>query len=127
MTPPRVLIIDDASDIREVAQMGLEMISGWDVATATNGLDGFAQAAVAPPDAILLDVMMPEIDGPETLRRLLAEPVTAMVPVVFLTARTQEADIAWLEGLGARGVIAKPFDPVTLGDVLGALLGWPGT
>ncbi len=127
MTPPRVLIIDDASDIREVAQMGLEMISGWDVATATNGLDGFAQAAVAPPDAILLDVMMPEIDGPETLRRLLAEPVTATVPVVFLTARTQEADIAWLEGLGARGVIAKPFDPVTLGDVLGALLGWPGT
>ena len=107
--------------------MGLEMISGWDVATATNGADGFAQAAQAPPDAILLDVMMPEVDGPETLRRLLAEPVTAAIPVVFLTARTQVADVEWLEGLGARGVIAKPFDPVTLGEELVSLLGWPGT
>lgn len=125
MNPFRVLIIDDESDIREVAQMGLELVSGWEVATATNGPDGVSLAVSARPDAILLDVMMPDVDGPETLLRLLAEPATATIPVVFLTARTQVADVEWLESLGARGVIAKPFDPVTLGDDLTELLGRP--
>lgn len=125
MNSPQVLIIDDESDIREVAQMALELIGGWQVTTAANGDDGVAQASTAPPDAILLDVMMPDVDGPETLRRLQADPTTAVVPVVFLTARTQAADIEWLEGLGASGVIPKPFDPVTLADDLTRLLGWP--
>lgn len=125
MNPPRVLIIDDENDIREVAQMGLELIGGWQVATASNGDDGVTQASVTRPDAILLDVMMPEVDGPETLRRLKADPATASVPVVFLTARTQVADVEWLKGLGASGVIPKPFDPVTLADDLTELLGWP--
>jgi CheY-like chemotaxis protein len=125
MNSPQVLIIDDESDIREVAQMALELIGGWQVSTAANGDDGVAQASTAPPDAILLDVMMPDVDGPETLRRLQADPTTAVVPVVFLTARTQAADIEWLEGLGASGVIPKPFDPVTLADDLTRLLGWP--
>ena len=119
----RVLIIADERDIREVARLGLEIVSGWDVDTAANGPDGVRRAAAAPPDAILLDVMMPDVDGPETLRRLRAEPVTAAVPVVFLTARTQTADLEWLRNLGAAGVIAKPFDPVTLGDELAGLLG----
>jgi len=124
MNPPQVLIIDDESDIREVAQMGLELIAGWRVTTASNGEDGVAQASTARPDAIILDVMMPGVDGPETLRRLKADPKTAVVPVVFMTARTQAADVEWLEGLGANGVIPKPFDPVTLANDLMRLLGW---
>ena len=122
-----MLIIDDESDIREVAQLGLELIGGWLVATASSGFDGLAQASADRPDAILLDVMMPDIDGPETLRLLRADPATETVPVVFLTARSQVADVEWLEGLGASGVIPKPFDPVTLADDLTKVLGWQGS
>jgi CheY-like chemotaxis protein len=125
MNEPHVLIIDDESDIRDVAQMGLELIGGWHVATAPSGVAGMAQASADRPDVILLDVMMPEVDGPETLRLLRGDPTTAAVPVVFLTARSQVADIEWLKGLGASGVIAKPFDPVTLADDLTKVLGWP--
>lgn len=124
MSEPHVLIIDDESDIRDVAQMGLQLIGGWVVATASSGLDGLAQASAERPDAILLDVMMPDMDGPETLRLLKADPTTAAVPVVFLTARSQVADVKWLEGLGASGVIPKPFDPITLADDLTKVLGW---
>ena len=119
-----VLIIDDESDIREVAQLGLELIAGWQVATASGGSEGLAQASAHRPDAVLLDVMMPDIDGPETLRLLRADPATETVPVVFLTARSQVADVEWLEGLGASGVIPKPFDPVNLADDLTKVLGW---
>jgi CheY-like chemotaxis protein len=121
---PHILIIDDESDIRDVAQMGLQLISGWVVATASSGFDGVAQASADRPDAILLDVMMPDMDGPETLRLLRADPSTAVVPVVFLTARSQVADMEWLKGLGASGVIPKPFDPITLADDLTKVLGW---
>ena len=124
MSGRHVLIIDDESDIREVAQLGLELIGGWQVATASGGFEGLAQASADRPDAILLDVMMPDIDGPETLRLLRADPATETVPVVFLTARRQVADVEWLEGLGASGVIPKPFDPVTLADDLTKVLGW---
>ncbi len=124
MSGPHILIIDDESDIREVAQMGLQLIGGWVVATASSGFDGLAQASAERPDAILLDVMMPEIDGPETLRLLRAHPTTRAVPVVFLTARSQLTDVQWLEGLGASGVIPKPFDPITLADDLTKVLGW---
>ena len=125
MNHPQVLIIDDETDIREVAQLGLELIGGWQVATASNGVDGVAEASRIRPDAILLDVMMPEVDGPETLRRLRVDPATASVPVIFLTARSQIADVEWLEGLGAAGVIPKPFDPLTLASDLTKVLGWP--
>ena len=126
MNEPHVLIIDDESDIREVAQLGLELVGGWQVATAPSGVDGLAQASADRPDVILLDVMMPDVDGPETLRLLRADPATEAVPVVFLTARSEATDVEWLEGLGASGVIAKPFDPVTLADDLTKVLGWPG-
>lgn len=124
MSGRHVLIIDDESDIREVAQLGLQLIGGWVVATASGGFDGLAQASADRPDAILLDVMMPDVDGPETLRLLRAHPATETVPVVFLTARSQVADVEWLEGLGASGVISKPFDPITLADDLTKVLGW---
>ncbi len=120
-----VLIIDDEVDIREVAQLGLELVGGWLVETAADGLEGVEQALMQTFDAILLDVMMPAVDGPATLARLQSEPATAEVPVIFVTARSQLGDLAWLEGLGARGVIRKPFDPTTLAIEVARILGWP--
>ncbi len=124
-TTRSVLIIDDEADIREVAQLGLELVGGWHVETAADGIEGVEHALTRAFDAILLDVMMPAVDGPETLLRLQREPATAEVPVVFVTARGQLGDLAWLEGLGARGVIRKPFDPTTLAIELARILGWP--
>ena len=124
MTPPQILIIDDEDDIREVAQMGLELVSGWRVETADSGPEGASRAAADVPDAILLDVMMPDVDGPATLKLLRSDPATASIPVVFLTARAQASDVDWLTGLGADGVLAKPFDPVTLADDVARVLGW---
>jgi len=123
--PKRILIVDDEDDIREVGQMTLEMMAGWEVRTASSGEEALAMAAAHPPDAILLDVMMPVMDGPATLARLRAEPATAGVPVVFLTAKAQAADQRRLAEMGAAGVLAKPFDPMTLADQVSRTLGWP--
>jgi CheY-like chemotaxis protein len=123
--PKRILIVDDEDDIREVGQMTLEMMAGWEVRTASSGAQALSMAAADPPDAILLDVMMPEMDGPATLARLRAEPATAGVPVVFLTAKAQAAEQRRLAETGAAGVLAKPFDPTLLADEVSRVLGWP--
>lgn len=120
----RLLMIEDEDDIREVASTALEVIGGFTVATASSGPEGIDAAAATHPDAILLDVMMPGIDGPETLRRLREREETRGIPVVFLTASVQSADIEALRGLDCAGVIAKPFDPVTLADQVRQVLGW---
>jgi CheY-like chemotaxis protein len=119
-----ILLIDDDDDVREVAQLALEMTAGWTVRAASSGAEGVRSAVAEPPDAILLDVMMPGMDGPATLAGLRADPATAAIPVILLTAKAQPADRRVLEGLDARGVLSKPFDPMQLaGDVAG-LLGW---
>ena len=110
----RILYIDDEADIREVAQMSLEIDPDFEVRTCASGAEGIAQARDWAPDLILLDVMMPQMDGPEVFRRLREHPATASIPVVFITARTQALEVAALEQLGGRGVIAKPFDPMAL-------------
>ncbi|MCW2777977.1 MAG: response regulator containing a CheY-like receiver domain and an domain [Frankiales bacterium] len=120
----RVLVIDDDDMIREVAGLSLSLLGGHEVVEASGGLAGVEAARSAPPDAILLDVMMPDLDGPGTLALLQADPVTTVVPVVFLTAKVLRAEVERLQALGARGVIAKPFDPVALAPELGRLLGW---
>ena len=120
----RLLMIEDEADIREVGSTALELLGGFEVSTASNGEEGVAAALADPPDAILLDVMMPGIDGPETLRRLRAEPSLASVPVAFLTASVQSADIEVLRGLDCSGVIAKPFDPVQISDQVREVFGW---
>lgn len=120
----RVLIIDDEEDIREVARASLELVRGWQVITAASGRDGIAAARTQAPDAILLDVMMPDLDGPATLQALRGDPTTAHIPVVFLTAKVQAAERRNLLGLGATALIAKPFDPLGLADELARLLGW---
>ncbi|HLZ29696.1 MAG TPA: response regulator [Chloroflexota bacterium] len=124
MTPRRILIVDDEDDIREVAQVSLELIGGYEVLTASSGRDGLAQARGSQPDAILLDVMMPEMDGPTTLRELRADPATCDIPVVFLTANTQAAQRLELGQLGAAGILSKPFDPLKLASDVAAVLHW---
>jgi CheY-like chemotaxis protein len=115
----RLLLVDDDDAIRTIAAISLERIAGWTVIAAASG-----QAAVeavqddGPFDAVLLDVMMPGLDGPTTLRRLREGILQPSVPVVFLTAKVGEAEETRLRSLGAAGVIAKPFDPIALPEEL---------
>jgi CheY-like chemotaxis protein len=125
--PPRILLVDDEDDIRTVARMSLERVAGWTVLTASSGAEGCAVAAAEQPDAIVLDVMMPGQDGPATLTQLREDPATASIPVVFLTAKVQVAERERLQAMGALGVVAKPFDPMTLATELATVLGWPTT
>ncbi len=116
-------MIEDEDDIREVAATALQLVCGWEVDVAGNGAQGILMAEELCPDAILLDVMMPDMDGPTTLERLKNSAASA-IPVVFLTAKVQARDIERLKSLGAKGVVPKPFDPMTLGKQIGELLGW---
>jgi CheY-like chemotaxis protein len=125
MPHKQLLVIDDEDDIREVAKLSLQLTEGWTVMTANGGSAGTALALSMEPDAILLDVMMPEMDGPTTLRALQQEGATKSVPVIFLTAKVQAADRQKLMQLGVRGIIAKPFDPLTLGQQIKDVLSWP--
>ncbi len=124
MLPRRVLLIDDEEDIRDVATITLELTGGWEIASADSGRIGLALARDFHPDAILLDVMMPDMDGPATLAALQSDEVTKDIPVIFLTAKVQPADHRRFTGLGVRGVIAKPFDPMTLASRVGEILEW---
>lgn len=118
----RVLVVDDDDHIREVTQIALSVVGGWQVSTAATGSEGLVIAAREDLDAILLDVMMPDMDGPTTLARLREAPGTRGLPVILLTAKASR-DQDWP---GAAGVIAKPFDPMTLSARVAELLGWPG-
>ena len=115
---PRILYVDDEDDIREVAQMSLELDPELEVKTCSNGPSALELVKSWSPDLVMLDVMMPAMDGPETLAHLRSDAVTAEVPVVFITARTQERDVTWLKSLGAVGVIAKPFEPMGLAELV---------
>jgi CheY-like chemotaxis protein len=119
----RILYIDDEADIREVAQMALELDSEFEVRACSSGAEGIEEARQWRPDLILLDVMMPVMDGPAVLERLGEDPATAAIPVVFITARTQAKEVDSLRQLGARGVLAKPFDPMTLAGQARGFLG----
>ena len=118
----QILIIDDEDDIREVAQASLEMTIGATVHAVASGAEGVAAAAALQPDVILLDVMMPGMDGPTTLRALQAAQETRPIPVVFLTAKVQAADRRRFVEMGVRGLISKPFDPLRLGAEVELLL-----
>jgi two-component system alkaline phosphatase synthesis response regulator PhoP len=119
-----ILLVDDEDDIREVAQLSLEMTAGWVVHAAGSGAEGIRKARELRPEAILLDVMMPEMDGPDTVRALRADPETADIPIILLTAKVQQADRRRFDDLGVSGVLNKPFDPMTLADQVAAVLGW---
>jgi two-component system, OmpR family, response regulator len=121
----KVLIVDDEPDIRRIARLGLSKVGGMEVVEASNGAEGLVRAKADMPDVVLLDVMMPHVDGPTTLARLREDPATAGIPVVFLTAKAIAAELDRLKALGAAGVLTKPFDPMTLARDLRAALGLP--
>lgn len=117
-------MIDDEVDIQTIARIGLTMIGGWQVLTATSGKEGIQQAKIHQPDAILLDVMMPDMDGVATLSELKADAATQSIPVIFLTAKSKATDRTKFYAMGANGVINKPFDPTTLASQISGFLNW---
>ncbi len=119
----KVLIIDDEDDVRSVANMSLALVGGMEVMEAGSGESGLAAAAAEQPDFILLDMMMPGMDGIDTLAALRAQVSTKTIPVVFLTAKAMSSEVQRLRELGAKGIITKPFDPMTLASELRAILG----
>lgn len=119
-----ILIIDDEADIRAVAQLSLEINQDWQVLTAASGGAGLTLAREQRPDAILLDVMMPDLDGPATWALLQEDPHTQTIPVIFLTAKVQAAEQRRYAELGVKAVLTKPFDPVRLGDLIVEALSW---
>jgi CheY-like chemotaxis protein len=120
--PKKVLVIDDEEDIRRITQIALSRMGGMEVLVAPGAVEGLALAQQARPDVILLDIMMPGIDGPAALTMLRENRATADIPVVFLSARASASDEAYVRTLGAQGLLGKPFDPITLAQELRAIL-----
>ncbi|MEA5575686.1 response regulator [Anabaena sp. UHCC 0451] len=131
MATKRILVVDNEQYIQEVAKICLETVAGWDVVTASSGKEGIIQAEKYQPDAILLDVMMPDMDGIATFAGLQANPNTKEIPVILLTAKIQAADRRRYAELGIKSAIpgagvaiAKPFNPLELAGQIAAALGW---
>ena len=123
MIGKRLLLVEDDESIRAIVHMCLERIGGWSVTDACNGEDALRMFAAGESfAAVVMDVMMPGLDGPATLRRLQNGGLLTDTPVVFLTAKAQRAERERLNALGAAGVIAKPFDPMTLPEELERIL-----
>ncbi|MDB4906440.1 MAG: two-component response regulator [Gemmatimonadetes bacterium] len=118
----RLLCADDEEDMRVLLGFALELGPGFEVELVASGAEALARARAVTFDAIVLDGLMPDMDGDEVCRRLKADPATAGVPVIFLTAMDSDAERARLMDAGALGIIAKPFDPITLADEISALL-----
>lgn len=122
MTSKRILVIDDEDDIRQLIQTCLEIMGGWKVLTATSGNQGLLLAQSSQPDAILLDVMMPDIDGLTTFQKLQANQTTKHIPVILLTATGRKNDKHIFNDLSVKGIISKPFNPQKLADQVAAAL-----
>jgi CheY-like chemotaxis protein len=120
----RILVVDNEPSIQEVAQICLETVAGWQVIVASSGLEGSITAEREQPDAILLDVMMPDMDGLDTFSKLQANPATRSIPVILLTAKVQSTDLQHYTELGIRSTIAKPFSPLDLAQQIATILGW---
>lgn len=124
MTSKKILVIDDEDDIREVAKISLELMAGFNVILAETGQEGIKKAEYEQPDAILLDVMLPDMNGIDTLAKLQDNPLTKNIPVIFLTAKTQITDQHRFAKLNIKAMITKPFKPATLVQDLMTSLGW---
>lgn len=124
MTAKRILVIDNEQYIQEVAQICLQTVANWQVITAGSGEEGLLKAEAEQPDAILLDVMMPGMDGPTTFEKLQANAATCHIPVLFLTAKVQACDHRRYAQMGIKAAIAKPFNPLELARQIAAALGW---
>ena len=124
MTAKRILYIDDEEDIQTLARFCIELESDWQLITASSGIEGITIAETEQPDAILLDVMMPELDGLQTLEKLQLNPKTQKIPTIFITAKAQASDRRRFYAAGAKGVINKPFDSLTLASQIAGFLAW---
>ncbi len=120
----QILVIDDEDDILEIAKVSLQTLKQWQVLTASSGEEGVAIASEAQPDAILLDVIMPGVDGLMTLERLKNTPATQLIPVIMLTATGGIVSEQRYAELGAQAIMNKPFDPGLLGDQISLVLQW---
>jgi len=117
-TLTRILYIEDEPDIQAVARLALENIGGYTLEVCSTGAESLEKGPSFNPDLILMDVMMPGMDGPTTLAELRKNPGLTETPVIFMTAKVQPDEISELKSLGAIDVIAKPFDPMTLSQVI---------
>lgn len=124
MTTKRILVVDNEQYIQEVAKICLETVAGWKVETVGSGKEGIIKAETYQPDAILLDVMMPDMDGIATFEKLQANPLTKAIPVILLTAKIQASDRRRYAQIGINGAIAKPFNPLELAQQVATALGW---
>ncbi|MBD2455875.1 response regulator [Nostoc sp. FACHB-87] len=124
MAVKRILVVDNEQYIQEVAKICLETVAGWEVVTANSGKEGITQAETYQPDAILLDVMMPDMDGITTFEQLQANAATKEIPVILLTAKIQASDRRRYAQMGIVTAIAKPFNPLELANEVATALGW---
>jgi CheY-like chemotaxis protein len=124
MANKKILIVDDEERIREVVRVCLVKLAKWETLIAASGSEAIQIAAEAQPDAILLDVSMPGMNGLETLQQLQSNPQTQQIPVIFLTAKVQPSEQLQYQQLGVVGLIMKPFDPVQISQQISQLLGW---
>jgi CheY-like chemotaxis protein len=124
MNHKRILTIDDEEAIQIVIEFGIKMAAGWEVLSANSGKQGIEIAQTELPDAILLDMMMPEMDGVETFKALQANPITAKIPVIFLSANDRTDRHLYFDRLDISGTIAKPFNALDLPDLITKILNW---
>lgn len=124
MAVKKILVIDNEEYIQEVTKICLQTTAKWQVVTASSGTEGIHLAETEKPDAILLDVMMPDMDGITTFKYLQENSTTQKIPVILLTAKVQNADRSRYDDLGIKAAIAKPFSPLTLAQEISKLLGW---
>jgi CheY-like chemotaxis protein len=122
MTGRTILVVDDDDDVREITRLALEVMGGWTVIDADGGAAALELATRHRPEVVLLDVMMPDMDGPTTFRRMQADPELQGIPVILLTAKVQAGQRQVWDDLPLRGVISKPFNPMTLTDDIERLL-----
>jgi CheY-like chemotaxis protein len=118
----KIMIVDDDDDIRTITELAVRRIGNWDVVSAASGGEALDLARREQPDVILLDAMMPVLDGPATMAKLREEPATAGIPVIFLTAKVQKHEVDSYLAQGAVGVIRKPFDATSLPDEIRGIL-----
>lgn len=110
----RILYVEDEPDIQAVARIALETLGGFSLQVCSSGFEALDKAVAFAPQLLLLDVMMPGMDGPSTLAELRKLSGLASTPAIFMTAKVQPSEVAQYKALGAAEVIAKPFDPMTL-------------
>ena len=120
----RILIVDDAESIQKVVGLSLKIEASWESVTASSGAEGIRQAERYQPDAILLDVMMPKMDGFSTFSALKNNPKTRSIPVILLTAKTESSQKRLFQEIGIAGVITKPFIPLALASKIAQMLDW---